>query len=116
MPTHYTNGAAAPQSILTNIPKRLSHFYHQILCFRTKWTLLQAIKYGAFATWPGITEKLISKYLPESEITDKGQLDQQKQQPAAAAAANVTPLATEAGEKKSEGLLQLFDSTEKNMS
>ena len=60
--------------------------------------------------------KLISKYLPESEITAKGHLYQHKKRPAAAAAANVTPLATEAGEKKSEGLLQLFDSTEKNMS
>ena len=42
----------------------LAIFYHQILCFPTKRTLLQAIKDGSFSTWPGLTEKLISKYLP----------------------------------------------------
>ena len=42
----------------------LASFSHQILCCPTKRTLLQAIKYGYFSTWPGLTEKLISKYLP----------------------------------------------------
>ena len=41
---------------------------------------------------------------------------QQKQQPAAAAAINVTPLSTKAGENKSEVLLQLFDPTEQKYS
>ena len=93
----------------------LAIFYHQILCCPTKHTLLQAIKDGSFSTWPVLTEKLISKYLPESEITEKGHLDQQKQQPAAAAAANVTPLSTKSGENTSEVLLQLFDPTGKNI-
>ena len=66
--------------------------------------------------WPGLTEKLISKYLPESEITPKGHLDQQKQQPASSAAEKVTPLYTKSGENTSEVLLQLFDPTEKNYS
>ena len=74
--------------------------------------LLQAIKYGSFSTWPGITEKLISKYLLESEITAKGYLDHQKQRPDASAAANVTPLSTKAGENTSEVLIQIFDPTE----
>ena len=76
-------------------------------------TLLQATKYGAFATWPGITAKLISRYLPESDIPAKGPLDHEKKRPAAAASANVTPLATREGENKNEVLLQLFDPTEK---
>ena len=38
---------------------------------------------------------------------------QQKQQPAAAAAANITPLSTKAGDKTSEVFLQVFDPTEK---
>ena len=105
-----------PRSYCPTSQQDLSIFYHQILSCPTKCTLLQVIKDGAFVTWTGLTEKLISKYLPESEITAKGHLYQHKKRPAAAAAANVTPLATEAGEKKSEGLLQLFDSTEKNMS
>ena len=50
----------------------LAIFYHQILCCPTKLTLLQEIKDGSFSTWSGLTEKLISKYLPESEITEKG--------------------------------------------
>ena len=92
----------------------LAVFYYQILCYPTKHTLLQAIKDGSFSTWPGLTEKLISKYLPESEITEKGHLYQQKQRPAAAAAANVTHLSAKAGENTSKVLLQIFDPTEKN--
>ena len=61
---------------------------------------------------PELTEKLISNYLPESDITEKGHLDQQKQRPEAEEAANVTPLSTNSGENKSEVLLQLFDPTE----
>ena len=91
----------------------LAFFYHQILCCPIKHTLLQAIKDGYFSTWPGLTEKLISKYLLESGITAKGRLDQQKQLPAAAVAANVTPLYTKTGENTSEVLLQLFDPNKK---
>ena len=54
----------------------LAIFYHQIICCPTKRILIQAIKDGSFSTWPGLTEKLISKYLPESEITAKRHLDQ----------------------------------------
>ena len=90
-------------------------FYHQILCCPTKSALIQAIRDGSFSMWPGLTEKLISKYLPESEITAKGHLDQQKQRPAVAAAAKVTHLSTKAGENTSEVFLQLFDPTEKKI-
>ena len=91
-------------------------FYHEIMCCPTKRTLLQAIKDGYFSTWPGLTEKLISKYLPEQQITEKGHLYQQKQLPAAAALASVTPLYTKKGENTSEVLLQLFDPTENTYS
>ena len=53
----------------------------------------------------GLTEKLILKYLPESEITSKGHLYQQKQQPEASEAANLTPLSIKAGENTSEVVL-----------
>ena len=102
-----------PRAYRPTSQQDLATFYHQILCCPTKRTLLQAIKDGSFSTWPGLTEKLISKYLPESEITAKAHLDQQKQQPESAAAANVTPLYTKVGENRSELLLQLFDPTEK---
>ena len=74
--------------------------------------MLQAIKDGSFSLWPGLTEKLISKYLPESEITSKDHLDQKEKRPTAAEAANVTPLSTKPGENTSELLLQIFDPTE----
>ena len=49
----------------------LAIFYYQILCCPTKRTLIQAIKDASFSMWTRLTEKLISKYLPESEITKK---------------------------------------------
>ena len=97
-----------PRAYLPTSQKYLAFFYHQILCCPTKRILLKAIKGGLFPTWPGLIEKLTSKYLPESDITAKGHLYQQKQQPAAAAAANVTPLSTKSGENTSEVLLQIF--------
>ena len=111
MQPQYTNGAKAPHSILPTSQNDLAIFYHQILCFPTKRILLQEIKDGSLSTWPGLTEKLISKYLQESDITAKGHLDQQKQQPAATAAANVTHLSTKPGENTIEVLLQIFDPT-----
>ena len=101
-----------PRSYRLTYQQDLAIFYHHILWCPTKRTLLQAIKYGSFSTWPGLTEKLISNYLPESEITAKGHLDQQKQIPEASADANVTPLSTNAGENTSEVILCLFYPTE----
>ena len=65
-----------PRAYRPTSQQDLSIFYHQIIWCPTKHTLLQAIRDGSFSTWPGLTDKLISKYLPESEITSKGNLDQ----------------------------------------
>ena len=102
------------RAYLTTSHKYLSIFYHHILCCPKKRTLIQEIKDGSFGTWTGLTERLISKYLPESEITVKGNLNQNNQQPAASAVTNVTHITTKLGENKSELLLQLFDPTKKN--
>ena len=53
-----------PRAYRQTSQQDLENFYHQILYFPTKRTLLQAINYGYFSTWPGLTEKLILKYLP----------------------------------------------------
>ena len=90
----------------------LAIFYHQIICCATKCTLIQAINYGSFATCPRLTAKIIIKYLPESEITAKGNLNQQNQRSVESAAANVTPIVTKAGENTNEIPLQIFDPTE----
>ena len=58
--------------------------------------------------------KIITKYLPESKITVKGYLDQQKKGPVTAASENIIYIATMAGETTTEIFLQLFDPT-KNM-
>ena len=44
-----------------------------------------------------------------------GHLYQKKQGPEEAAAANMTPLSTKAGENTNEVLLQIFEPTEKNL-
>ena len=64
---------------------------------------------------PGLTEILISKYLPESEITAKVHLDHQKQQPVAAAAANVTHLSIKAGYNTSEVSSNYLNQLNKNI-
>ena len=107
----YTNGATAPQRISPNIPARLSNFLPSdpLLSNQTHpdpgnqgWILLNMDR---------TTEKLISNYIPESDITSKGNLDQKKQRPVASAAENLTPLSTKVGENTSEVLLQIFDPT-----
>ena len=54
-----------PKAYRPTSQKDLAIFYHQILCCPTKRTLIQEIKDGSFSIWPGLKEKLISKYLPE---------------------------------------------------
>ena len=78
-----------PRAYLPTSQKDLAVFYHQTICCPTKRTLLQEIKDGSFSTWSGLTEKPITKYLPESEITEKGHLYQQKQRPEAAVSSPV---------------------------
>jgi hypothetical protein len=48
-------------------------------CFSpTLETWLLAISRGHFITWPGITTANVRRYLPKSEATAKGHLDQQR--------------------------------------
>ena len=95
--TYQSNGTASYQGILPKIPTRISHFYHHILFCQTKCTLLQATNYGSFSTWIWITPKLLTKYLPESEIASKVHLDQQKQLQVAEVATNITPVSINTG-------------------
>ena len=104
-----------PRAYLPTYQKDFAIFNHKILYFPTKRILIQAIKDGYSTTWPVLTERLISKYLPESDITTKGNLDHQKQLPVAVSAANVTRLSTKSGDNTSEVLLQLFDPAEKKL-
>jgi hypothetical protein len=49
------------------------------MCFSpTLETWLLAISCGHFITWPGLTTANVRRYLPKSEATAKGHLDQQR--------------------------------------
>ena len=52
-------------------------FYHAACFIPTKSAFIQAIKNGAFTSWPSLTVKLAQKYLPKTEATFKGHLKQQ---------------------------------------
>lgn len=58
--------------------KDLITFFHTACCSPVPTTWIKAIENGQFATWPGLTPKLIRKYLPSSEYTAKGHLKQER--------------------------------------
>ena len=102
-----------PRAYHPTFQQDLAIFYHQIFYCPTKHTLLPEINDRYFATCPGLTVKLITKYLPDSEITAKEKLDQQKQRTVVADSTNETPIETKARENTNEIILHQFDPTEK---
>ena len=71
--TQYSN-------VITKLhPKsKLVKFLHAAAFSPCKSTWIKAIKAGFFATWPGLTHELVSKFLPNSEHTAMGHLDQEQ--------------------------------------
>ena len=65
------SNAMLPTKNLQELIKYLHHFSP------TTRTWIQAIKKGHFRTWPGVTVNAIKQYLPKSEATTLGHLDQQ---------------------------------------
>ena len=53
-------------------------YLHQCTFSPTTRTWIQAIKKGHFRTWPGVMVDAIKQYLPKSEATTLGHLDQQR--------------------------------------
>ena len=51
-------------------------YYHHACFCPTKNTWIKAIKNNFFTTWPGLTLKLVTKYLKKSIFTEKGHLHQ----------------------------------------
>jgi hypothetical protein len=58
--------------------KDLATFYHAAAGYPVPSTWIQAIQAGNYATWPGLTDELISRNLPASIITSKGHMQQQR--------------------------------------
>ena len=53
-------------------------YLHQCAFSPPTTTWIQAIKRGHFRTWPGVTVEAIKQYLPKSEATTQGHLDQKR--------------------------------------
>ena len=71
--TNQQSNATLPTTTLQEHIKYL----HQCAFSPTTRTWIQAVKKGHFKTWPGETIDAIQRYLPKSEATMLGHLDQQ---------------------------------------
>jgi hypothetical protein len=47
--------------------------------FPVKETWIDAIKAGNYTTWPGLNVKVVNRYFPESDETQKGHMKKQRQ-------------------------------------
>lgn len=57
----------------------LAKYHHHTLFGPTEATLRTAIRNKHLITWPGLTQELLTKGLPQSEATAKGHMKQQRQ-------------------------------------
>ena len=73
-PTQQQSNATLPTK---NLQEQIKYL-HQCAFSPTIRTWIQAVKKGHFKTWPGIMVETIKQYLPKSEATTLGHLDQQR--------------------------------------
>ena len=73
-PTTHQANATLPT---INLEEQIKYL-HQCTFSPTPRTWLQAVKKGHFKTWPRVTVEAIKRYLPKSEATTMGHLDQQR--------------------------------------
>ena len=59
--------------------KEIIKFLHKAAGSPVKSTWIQAIKNGQYTTWPGLTTKIVEKYLEKSQATVKGHMKQTRQ-------------------------------------
>ena len=59
--------------------KEFVEYLHRAAGHPVKKTWLAAIKAGAYTTWPGLTYKLVSKHLSDTEETAMGHLHKRRQ-------------------------------------
>ena len=71
---HHANTLFTPQT-----QQKLVQWLHAAAFSPSTSTFLDAIQRNFFATWPGLTPDIVRRYLPPSEATVKGHLDQQRQ-------------------------------------
>ncbi len=54
-------------------------YLHAAAGFPVKETWIDAIKYGNFLTWPGLTTTTVRKHFPDSDETQQGHMKKQRQ-------------------------------------
>ncbi len=63
---------------LPNVPALIAYL-HAAAGYPVKATWLQAIKHGAYNTWPGLTVRAVSRYCPDASETCLGHMAQPRQ-------------------------------------
>ena len=63
---------------LPNVPALVAYL-HATAGFPVKSTWLEAVKHGAYTSWPGLTYKLAARYCPDADETIKGHMAQPRQ-------------------------------------
>ncbi len=76
--TGVTEAVTTPESINALFDplstKQTALWYHAAAGWSEKETFLDAICKGNYATWPGLTVKMMSRHYPESIETKKGHM------------------------------------------
>ena len=62
-----------------NTKKDLVQFYHAAMFSRVKATFIKAIRNSNFQSWPGLTTKMLAKFLAPTLATHFGHLNQERQ-------------------------------------
>ena len=71
---HQANTLFTPQT-----QQKMVQWLHAAAFSPSTSTFIDAIQCNFFATWPGLTPDIVWRYLPPSDTTVKGHLDQQRQ-------------------------------------
>ena len=58
--------------------KDIAQLHHASLGFPVQSTLVDAINHGFLSSFPRLTTKLVTNYLPKSEPSTKGHMDQEQ--------------------------------------
>ena len=80
LPLHPTNTQHQANTLFTpQTQQKLVQWLHAAAFSPSTSTFIDAIQRNFFATWPGLTPDIVRRYLPQSDATVKGHLDQQRQ-------------------------------------
>jgi len=67
------------QCLQYSINEKSVRYLHAAAGFPVKESWIDAIKAGNYTTWPGLNVKVVNRYFPESDETQKGHMKKQRQ-------------------------------------